>query len=291
MLRLLARLDSIDTRWLYLCTAFVVTLPLFVTIPLRAKMGHEARGVYDTIENMPTNSVVLVDSEWDAGVLGECKGQFTAICAHLMKRGIKFVVVSGNPQGQMFSDPVLNDLAKIYHRKPPEDFVQFGYSIPASSFTQSVQAMSRDFQGLPLKEKIQKIPAAKAPWLRKIGSFGDIALIVSFGYNPIMEWMQFGNAVYGTPYASALASINSTNMYPFLNSGQLRGMLVGARGGSEYEAAMGLPEYDRRHHTRLAYATRVIKSQSWAHMMLILGAVIGNIGFWARRRLQAREAE
>ena len=52
-----------------------------------------------------------------------------------------------------------------------------------------------------------------------------------------------------------------------------------------------LLRFDETGYVDLAYATNVIKSQSWAHVMLIFGAVLGNIGFWARRAVKARESE
>jgi hypothetical protein len=295
MLRALARLDSIDPRWLYLALIAAVALPLAIDVPLPSRMGYEARGYYDAIERVPKNGIVLIHSDWDAGVLGELKGQFTATIDHLFSRSIKFAIVTSNPQGTAFSDSVTNRMAKIYHKQYGKDWVQLGYIIPGSNVPQAVQALAKDFQGQAQYEIRYHTPIRDIPWLRNVSNAGDFALIINIIYQPTKEWLQFATAVYGTPYIAGVASIASSDMYPLLTSGQLKGMLVGARGGAEYEARRGLPAFDKEQHTRqktwddLAFATKVIKSQSFAHIWLILGAVIGNVGFYARRRLQTRE--
>jgi hypothetical protein len=57
--------------------------------------------------------------------------------------------------------------------------------------------------------------------------------------------------------------------YPFLDSGQMQGMLVGAKGAAELEILVDRP----------AKASRIMNVQSWAHLLIILLIVIGNLGY------------
>jgi hypothetical protein len=284
MSRFLAHLDSLDPRWLYLTLALVVALPLFVDVRLPIKMSQEAQGFYDAIDRLPPGSVVLLQSDWDAGTLGELKGQFTAVMDHVLAKNLHVAVYSCIPQGPAFADQVAFDLARRRHKVYGKDWVELGYRIPTSAIAQGIQAMSKDFRSMAPEEMYNKTSVRDIPWLADVTNFGDVDLIISIGYGAYLEYIQFGYEVYGTPYVIGVASISTTNMYPLLDAGQLKGMLVGARGGAEYESKMGLPD-------QYAYATKVIKSQSWAHLLLILGTVIGNIGFYARQRLKARGAE
>ncbi|GMV36233.1 MAG: hypothetical protein AMXMBFR61_07410 [Fimbriimonadales bacterium] len=301
MIRLLARLDRLDRRWLYLTLVVAVAFPLFVDVKLPSRMGHEARGLYDAIERLDSKSIVLVHSDWDAGTLGELKGQFTAIIAHLFRNNIKFAVISAIPQGPAFSDEVVDRLAAKYGKKYLEDWVQLGYRIPTSNISQGIQSLSKDFRGTAPTEIRENRDIRTIPWMAKVSNCGDFDLLVSVSYAPYLEYIQFGYEVYGTPYVAGVCSISTTNMYPLMDAGQLKGMLVGARGGAEYEGIMGLPEYDaqmkaaeRERKTRwsdLSYATKVIKSQSWAHLLLILGAIAGNIGAWARMKEEGKKGK
>jgi len=302
MLRLLARLDSLDPRWLYLALAAVVVLPLVPAVrdlKLPMSMGHEAMGFYDAIQRVPAGGVVLVHSDWDAGTLGELRGQFAAVVDHLFRRNIKFAVVSAIPQGASFSDRVINQLAGKYGKRYGEDWVQFGYRIPNANIPQGIQALSKDFPKEAREDLYEHKKSGQFPWLKPVSNFGDFDLVISVAYVSFMEYIQFGYEVYGTPYVCGVCSISSSDLYPKMDAGQIKGMLVGARGGAEYEEKMELPAYMRTHQrtgppdswTDLAYATKVIKSQSWAHLLLIFGAVLGNVGFYARRKLQAREGQ
>lgn len=290
MIRHLARLDSIDPRWLYLALAVVVALPLFLDIRLPIRMSHEAQGFRQAIEKVAPGGVVMVHSDWDAGTLGELRGQFTAVVDQLFERNVKFVVISAIPQGASFSDRAIERLAQKHGKRYGEDWAQFGYRITNSAIPQAIQAMSKDFPAVAREDLVQHKRVRDFPWLKDVSNLGDFSLMISVAYAPILEYVQFGYEVYGTPYVCGVCSISSSDLYPKIDSGQVKGMLVGARGGAEYEAAQGLPEYTSAHRTGdpwsdMAYATKVIRSQSWAHLLLIAGAVLGNVGYWARRRL------
>jgi hypothetical protein len=66
--------------------------------------------------------------------------------------------------------------------------------------------------------------------------------------------------------------------YPYLGSGQLTGLLGGMKGGAEFEGLTGF----------IGKATRFMVSQTFAHLVVILFIVLGNIAFFAVKRRDAR---
>ncbi len=62
--------------------------------------------------------------------------------------------------------------------------------------------------------------------------------------------------------------------YPYLQAGQLDGLLGGMAGAAEFEKLTG--HYDK--------ATTFIKSQSFAHAVVVIFIIIGNVAFFRSRR-------
>jgi hypothetical protein len=65
--------------------------------------------------------------------------------------------------------------------------------------------------------------------------------------------------------------------YPFLDSGQLSGMLTGMKGAAEYEQLIGAP----------GFGLPAMAGQSFAHLYILFLIVLGNLPIligWSRRR-------
>jgi hypothetical protein len=69
-------------------------------------------------------------------------------------------------------------------------------------------------------------------------------------------------------------SIMAPEAYPMLRSGQLKGMLSGLKGAIEYEVLLKEP----------GFATSASASLSWAHFMIIVLVIVGNIGMLLERK-------
>ena len=66
----------------------------------------------------------------------------------------------------------------------------------------------------------------------------------------------------------------SPDLYPFLQSRQLVGLLGGLAGAAEYEALLGLP----------GSATAGMEPQSVTHVIIILFILLGNTVYFTTRR-------
>jgi len=104
----------------------------------------------------------------------------------------------------------------------------------------------------------------------------SIGLVVEItGLSSITEyWIGLIQGVYGTPFASGYTAVMAPIYYPFLDSGQMQGMLVGAKGAAEMEVLVDRP----------SQASRIMNAQSWAHVLIIALIVLGNLGYLFGRR-------
>ncbi|MEA3431417.1 MAG: hypothetical protein U9R01_01880 [candidate division WOR-3 bacterium] len=279
MREFLVKLGKIDRRVIYLLAILAVVIPLVVKIRLPMYVSRETKGVYTTIEHCAEDKIVLVDCSWDAGNRGENWPQTEAIMEHLMRKGIKFAIMSIIPQGAGFGREVAEKVAKKYGKEYGVDWCSFGYLAAGGRAGAAViQALAKDIEGV-VKKDIKGTPLDSIPMMKGIEDIHDISLICGIAYWPTEDWLRFVQGVYGTNTVFCSSAIVSSSLYPYLDSGQLCGLLVGVRGAAEYEHLLGTEEL----------GTELIIPQSMVHLLIVVLIILANIGFWAERREKKEE--
>jgi len=275
-MRFLAKLGELDVRWFYLALILAIVATALLPTPMKVRLSPESQMYYDTIEGLDGRKPVLVQSDWDQGTVGELRAQFINTVRHLFRKNVRVVFVSGIASGPEFYEPVLEEIAREYGKEYGKDWVSFGYKL-AEPYDIAIEAIARDFPATVQRDTRGKRPA-DYPWLRNVRTAADFALAISIRYDEMRSYITYFYEAAGTPYLAGVATISSTPLYPFLSTGNLRGLLVGSRGGGEYEQAMGKREF----------GTRFLSGQSAGHLLILLAILFGNVGYWAGRRLRAR---
>jgi len=275
MMHWLSKLKDLNQRWLYLAMVSLLMVPFVVMFPMPPGAASEAtQGLYDRVEAVPKDKVVLIDSSWDQGSRAECQSQLACMVRHLCKRRIPFVVTSlGTPFAPEFANRVIEPIAKEMGCKYGVDWVNTGFLQAAGGMGVIIDGMCRDFQKLRPTD-MHGTPAAELPLLNRVHSIEDIDLVYVVTYAPSAEWISFVRSQYGTPVGFGCMSIMAPNYYTFVDSGQLCGMLIGNGGAAEYETLLDSP----------GLGTRLIMVGSFGNGVIILAAVVGNLGAWASRR-------
>lgn len=282
MLDFLAKLQRIDRRWLYLALAAACALPFVLPVRLPVYVSPETRDLYETVDKCPPNKVVIIDSSWDAGSLGENWGQVEVVFEHLFRKNVKFVVISLDmtPMGPQFADKVINKLVreKFPNKKYGVDWVNLGFT---KGDWQAMQQIARDIRRqYPQDSRGYSLDDAKhLPIMQHVHNIDDVHMIYSVTYSPMENWIPFIHGVYGTPIGFGCAGIQSTTYYRYILAHQLSGMLVGVRGAAEYDALLNS---DIKKRTSLG--TQLIVPQAFGHAVIIFAVILGNIGYFASRR-------
>lgn len=273
MLRLLAKLGDLDVRWLYAALLTGIVLSAFSKTPLKMTLSPEAKGYYETIQNINSPKPVLIQSDWDQNTVGELKAQFINTIKHLFRENIRFVIVSGNPVSPRFNHPTIQAIAQEYGKTYGKDWVDFGFKL-ADPKAIAIESLSRNFHNTVRTDRLGKKPT-EYEWLKNVHTAQDWALVISISYSEFREYLTYFYETYRTPYICGLTSITSTSLYPFVTAKTLKGMLVGSRGGAEYEQAVA----------QSGYATRFLLGQTTGHLLLIASVLLGNIGYFAKKKL------
>ncbi len=276
-MRLLARLHRIDRRWLYLATLVLMLVP-FVT-PLTLPAGHVSRttrAAFELIDSCPPDKVVIIDSSWDAGSQAENRAQLEAVVAHLCRRRIKFVVTSlgVTALGPDFARDIIRPLAERAGYEYGRDWVQLGFvQGVAGALGPVIDRFCRDLWGLYPRD-VHNTPVEELPLMQAVRRGADAHAFCCFTYAPVYEWISFAHAQYGLRLVFGCMTIMCPAYYPYIDSGQLAGMLVGNVGAAEYEALNGVA----------GRGTRLGVPAAFGNCAIIIAAVLGNIGLWAERR-------
>jgi hypothetical protein len=92
---------------------------------------------------------------------------------------------------------------------------------------------------------------------------------VSAGYPGTKEWVQQVVSRFHVPMVAGVTAVSAPEYYPYLQAGQLHGLLGGMAGAAEYEILVKAP----------GLATRGMDAQSLAHLFIAFMIILGNLAF------------
>jgi hypothetical protein len=115
--------------------------------------------------------------------------------------------------------------------------------------------------------------------MREADNFDNTRLLVniSAGYPGTKEWVQQAQGRYHIQLVSGSTAVQAPEIYPYLQSGQVKGLLGGMAGAAEYEKAT----------QTLGPATKGMDAQSSAHLFIMFLILLGNAIYFARRNARA----
>jgi len=262
------RMMKIDRRVIYLIIALAMILPFFFPMGLPIPATKEVKSVYNYIEGLTSNDVVIISADFDPSVSPELLPMFDAMFRHCLRKGVKVLVTSQMVQGPGLVEPIIHEAAKEYRKTNGVDYAflgwQYGYSLVVINMMENLkQTYPTDYYGTRTDE---------LPILRRVNNYEDYDLITSItGSSTYMMWLMYAHEPYNVPVACGVTAVSAADVYPYIQSGQFIGMLGGLKGAAEYETLIG----EKR------MATMGMEAQNWAHIAIILFIIIGNIGYIA----------
>ena len=273
------RLLNLDRRIIFILVFLGVAIPLLVDIDLPIVPTPTVRAAYDEIERVAAEDgerPVLLSLSFGASTEPEMVPMVSAVIRHLYSRDLKIVALCLWPEAVGLGQPVLESLAEEYGKEYGKDYVFLGYKPGAASVIINLgqdlhSAFPRDTQGTALTDM------ELTKWVHSLRDFG---LVFDFAAGDSIEfwWIPFGQEKYKFSFAAGCTAVMAPDLYPFLQSRQLKGLLGGLAGAAEYEALVGYPA---RGHSGM-------QPQSVTHLIIILSIVLGNAVYFASRRRSAR---
>lgn len=275
-MNIFAKLQNIDRRILYLLVALVIIIPL---VRKPAKHPHtifkEVQNAYDTVQAVPNDKLVIMSSYFDAGTVAENGPQVEAMMRHLFRKGTKFATITWDPVGAELVSKIGKKISKQMGKKYGYDWVDLGYN-PGPVYV-IISGMAKDFPKVIKQDKygtqLSDIPATKnVKSAKQIG-----AVIETTASGTVPTWIAYFNMPNNIPLVYCPTAVMAAEAYPYLDSGQLNGMLNGVIGAAQYETLLGMGN-------KPTYASAASWALSTVHIFIIVLLVIGNIGYFAANR-------
>ncbi|MEO0124252.1 MAG: hypothetical protein ABIL69_09670 [candidate division WOR-3 bacterium] len=287
-MNVLQKLTKIDRRIIYLILTILVILPFFLKFRIPQNIMPQTKRLFDFIEKLSPsdNQSVLLSIDYTPQTMPECHPMAISILTHCFKKKIPVLGVSFDPQApglaiEAFNTVVnkINKTAKtnndsvIYGR----DYVYLGWK---SGRIAALMEMGEKIGNVFPKDYYNNYTDS-LPLMQRIKNYRNvsIAIILAAADYP-QEWLMYAQARYGLKLGAGLTAVMAPKYYPFLQTGQISGMMSGMKGAAEYENLLlqyGYAEESGKAETGM-------NSQTLVHLLIIVLIIVGNIGYLVMRK-------
>ena len=270
------RMMSLDRRWVYLVIGVVVVVTAIWTFRVPLYITPEARSVYDFVESLTPGEVLMIGVDYDPAALAELHPMSYAITRQCFSKDVKLLLCCLHQNGPGMVEQVIAQVAEEYGKVNGVDYVYLGYK-PYPSIT--ILAMGQNFR-IPFPEDYYGTPLDSLPMMRTITNYDNVRAIINISAGSATEyWINYANGRYNAKLAIGVTGVMTSDYYPFLQSGQIFGLIGGMKGASEYEHLAEKGGYISKEKDQLI-ASKSMPIQTTTHIVIILFIVIGNIGYF-----------
>ncbi len=265
---------EMDKRWLYLILLLVIVFPLLSPLGIPVEVTESTFQFVAAVDKLQAGDVMLVAFDYSIGGGPDVDPQAQIVLSHAFSKDVKVVMVA-------FIDTSLTYAAKAVDKFEAEgkvygeDMILLGYAAGAET---AISAFAQDMaQVFPTDVRGKAI--GSYPIMQGISNAGHFKLIAEFatGIPGPAEWIRQVVTRYNVPLASGVVAVMGPQNVPYLQSGQLVGLLGGGlKSAAEYEIAIKMP----------GAATAAMDAQSLGHVVIVLFVIIGNLLFLVEKQEQ-----
>ena len=294
MKNILIKLGEIDRRYIFVLIALSVLIPLLKSdwIKMPIKTTQNTQIVFDELSKLKRGDKILVSFEYGASTKPEIHPMAIALLNQMFSKGIKVYIISLWPEGVIMAKDVVTNVidSEIFELVDGVDYVMFDYKVGGEIVIKNIAS---DFRGVYMQD-INKKSISQIPMMKDIYSVEDFDFVfdLSAGVPGNAEWVQYACDPKNVPLSSGCTSIMVTDAIPYVESGQLKGILAGMPGAAEYENLVyNFMKNDLENKNIINFenilpgkATSRMSAQSLAHIVMVLFIIVGNISYYLSRR-------
>ncbi len=269
-LRFLLRMDR---RLVFVLVALAVVTPLIMPLNLPIEVTQPVRQLHTAIDRLAARSrPVIVSVDYDPSTVPELMPMTLAVLRHCFSKEIPVIVTTMLPAGAGLARDAMETVGREYpNLSYGTDYVYMGYK---PGYMLVMLGIGEDFHQTYPSDGFGT-PSSELPILKNVKNYDDIAMVVDFTGTQAYEiWIMFAHQKYGCKVGAGVTAVMASDAYPYLNAGQLEGLLGGLSGAAEYEKLIDKP----------GDATVGMDAQSVVHILVIILIILGNVAYFATRR-------
>ena len=263
---------NIDRRIIFIFVALGVIIPSLAAVRMPIPITDDVKAIYDTIEEVADkNGTILISFDYGPGSMPEVQPMSLSVLRHCFRRGVKVVGMSHWPTAVGLAQQAFDITSEEFGAKYGEDFTYLGYKPGAGSLVINMgnafhDAFPKDLQGSTTTEM------AVTQNIKGLADF-DYVLALAAGNTPDGIWIPFGQERYKFKFGLGCTAVMAPDQYPYLQSGQMNGLMGGLAGAAEYETLIKTS----------GKATAGMGAQSFVHLIIIFFIILGNVMYFLNK--------
>ena len=266
-----------DPRVVYAILLLVITVPILTHIVIAVPVSPTTLALYDFVEKLPPNSLVVESFDYATSVVPELHPQAIIFTQHLFLRPLKILIVALDSNGPTLADAVLdtvNKEGKIYGT----DYANLGF-IPNTATL--IGMLSNIPQFLPFDT--HGAPTANLPIIKEFPAAKEASLVITFDDDgsALQGYLQYWQGGFNVHVAVGATATVAPGFMPFYNSGQLVGILISIRAAAEYES---LVSQQYKCCVGISGASSAMLALSMSHFLILGMVVFGNVAYFVSKR-------
>ncbi len=277
---------TIDRRIIYGILLAVVTLPLIFPSVVKVTPMSPVERLFTAVDNTTDDKALILDCSYSPQIKAEVEPMAIAVLRHAFKTRKKILVLSLYVEMIGLATRVINQVVEEFNSTAQtyedsliygRDYVFLGWQpppiVPMLGMGESISNIYVvDYYGNQT-DTLQM--------MERIRNYNDISILVALSGSSIpISWVAYAQNRYGLRVGVGCTAVSGADFYPYYQTGQFTGLMVGMKGAAEYEE---LVEANYGVKGR-RIASEAMLSLTYAHLAIILFIVIGNIGFFLHRR-------
>ncbi|MHC4607015.1 MAG: hypothetical protein ACYTAF_08750 [Planctomycetota bacterium] len=281
------KLMRLDRRWIFLFIALAVCAPLVYKFEFPGlEVGPATKNYFKTIEELPEGSRILISADFDPASAPELSPMLEATLRHAFRRKLRVSLMTLWVTGAGLAEQTLKDnvafCRETYGVDPQYgiDYVYLGWKSGAAAV---IIGMGVDVhQIFGYKDNYGK-DLATMPLMKdvKVVSDFDLLVCIAAGFPGFPEWVMYAAEKYKLPFLGGCTGVIVPEAYPYMQAGQMNGLLAAMKGAAEYEKTLATP----------GTATEGMAALSMAHLTIAFFIILANILFILSRTKRTAKEE
>ena len=290
------KLGNLDRRIIFLLIGLSVLIPLLNPNLIDLPLGQDrnTKIVYDSISELQEDDKVLISFAYGASTKPEVHPMAIALLNQLFSKGVKVYIVSLWPESPIMAQQAISEVKKsnLFNIEDGTNYVMFDYKVGGFVVIKGIADNFRDLYQQDYNGKsIDSLDIMNGVY--SVKDF-DFVFDFSAGVPGNAEWVQYACDPKNVPLSSGCTSIMVTDAIPYVESGQLKGILAGMPGAAEYEKMVYDYMIVEQQNNNLNINKEVVikkgkayarmSAQSVAHLLMVIFIIIGNVAYYYSRK-------
>lgn len=275
MRQVLSWMQNLDRRYIFLLLFAGLVISLIFPRKLHIAIEPSVQKAYDTLDALKPGDKVLMAFDYGPSTMPEIHPAALAMMRQLFAKHVKIVMFTIWNEGPPMIADAINTICVPLGEKNNVDYVNLGFKWAGLTGSSVIEGLGSDLQAVfPVTN--EGIPYAQVPLLKGVKNLKDFKVLISLsaGTPGIDEYIQYANARYHTTIVAAVSKVTAPKEFPFLESGQIKGLCSGIVGSAEYEELVNHP----------GFGLTGLYAQSVAHVMIVVLILLGNVIYFLERR-------